>query len=537
PVSNFRSGKRPKNPGAWIIKNSWGTGVGDGGYYYISYEDSASYIEDVFFYDAEPIDNYDNIYQYDGTTNFNSDNYYAQGSSLATVFTSFGEEDLKAVSIATWDEEVSYELKVFLNPNTSDPTSGELKASKTGVLNYGGYQTIPLDSPVRLSMGDRYSVVFTLTTEEGEIMLPVDIVGNYSASDWGLSYVHALHESSCFVNESGSWIDKSSLYNLRMKAYTDDVPEDPVSVETTFHVNAGAPPAPLSGTAGVTEITLPAPETVPDGWSFSGWALQPVSATTEKPVLYTAGSTFRLTARISDLYAVYEKTESDPGSAELRIVDSFNVGDTLYLVSEDAKTELSAISSTNTKYGIGSSYSDLPSKVFPLVVENGTESGSYAFKNGSNYLTWVTGNSLSLSSSVTAGSSWTVAFDADKNASIKNKADEARVIWWNVRSPRFAAYTNKSEGADFYCTQFYKYGAASTTTYDSYPNGNYMIGDLDDNKDVTPNDALLLIYHVFFPSDYTVSQPTDYNHDGVSDEQDAFYLMYHISFPELYPLE
>ena len=136
---------------------------------------------------------------------------------------------------------------------------------------------------------------------------------------------------------------------------------------------------------------------------------------------------------------------------------SLQAGDKIVLVCEAKTMELTSISTTSTKYGVGTGYSSSPTGTYAFDVVAGSETGSFSFKTGSNYLRWNSGNSLDVAAtSVAKNSSWEVTFDASGNATIKNANDKNRVIWWNVSSPRFACYTSKSDGNDYKYVQLYK---------------------------------------------------------------------------------
>ncbi len=217
--NNFKSSCRPSKNGAWIIKNSWGTYSGKNGYYYISYEDTSGSDAACCFFKAAAKDPYQNIYQYDGTA---SGYYLNLGEKRFTTSTSFvanGVEDLEKVAFCTLDENTNYVVKVFLDSNTTDPTSGTLAATKAGVFTYPGYYSVNLDTPVYLSAGQRYSVVVYLYCSDG-LHVPIDYTGNFAGI---AKCTHKARSNTTFCCYDGStyWEDVGSQgIDFRIKAMT-----------------------------------------------------------------------------------------------------------------------------------------------------------------------------------------------------------------------------------------------------------------------------------------------------------------------------
>ena len=201
--------KKPDRDGAWLVKNSSGSWWGNGGYFWLSYQDVCAngFFSKVHVYDAETADNHDNIYQHDGSTGLNSASL-ASGGSIANVYTAKanaeGAEVLEAVSFALEDVNVDYSVQVFLNLRdtngvVTDPTNGSPALSRpvTGKTSYAGYYTVSLPKPVPLAPQTKYSVVITLSHADGRgVGYFVDRDDN--GWDW-TSMVSAAHPGESFA--------------------------------------------------------------------------------------------------------------------------------------------------------------------------------------------------------------------------------------------------------------------------------------------------------------------------------------------------
>ena len=68
------------------------------------------------------------------------------------------------------------------------------------------------------------------------------------------------------------------------------------------------------------------------------------------------------------------------------------------------------------------------------------------------------------------------------------------------------------------------------------PSGDIK-GDIDRDGDVDSDDAIYLLRHTLFASDYPVYQDCDFTHNGAVGSEDAIYLLRHTLFAADYPLE
>ena len=253
-VENFNEAHRPEQPGAWIVKNSWGTketrpdkvwGIDGSGYFYLSYYDQTIMMPTSLELDSEDSGfDYDNNYQYDYMgASFSLNAKSAQKVSASNVFTATGYEELGAVSATTNAANSTVEVKVYrLNEGAAAADDGELVAAGRDSFAYSGFHTVALSQPVKLSKDERFSVVETIIDEQGNYYVsyeaaPKDAQAGYaadgSAEEGLVQYTVKSNKGESFVwSEEDGWEDfkeVSSVFadktimntgNIMIKAFT-----------------------------------------------------------------------------------------------------------------------------------------------------------------------------------------------------------------------------------------------------------------------------------------------------------------------------
>ncbi len=145
PVENFKSSARPSNPGAWLVKNSWGTGTA-GGYLWISYEDKyllgTKYKPSFAIKSVMPVDENVKLLQneiYGSTYEFG----YVKQDDVTYLNRFDFEEDFRTIDKVIFKSEcVGGTYTIYYVPdknNAPDADESTWQRLYTGTIDYMGY--------------------------------------------------------------------------------------------------------------------------------------------------------------------------------------------------------------------------------------------------------------------------------------------------------------------------------------------------------------------------------------------------------------
>ena len=242
---NFNASYRPEYNGAWIVRNSWGSGWGDSGHYYVSYEEGSLF--DGVVYDTVAAPEKEKIYQYDplGLCNF-IDYESADPVYFANIFTASRNEKIGSVSFYTSYPESSCTVKIYKDC-AGDPVGGTLVAVKNIEIAAPGYNTVDLDSEIEIPKYSKFSVVVSIalpaptmssgyisqsSASRGSVMMYPQIPVEYPISGYSEKATSSAGQS--FISSDGlEWKDltEEADYaegNVCIKAFgiSDDTDSD-----------------------------------------------------------------------------------------------------------------------------------------------------------------------------------------------------------------------------------------------------------------------------------------------------------------------
>ncbi len=191
-------------PGAWIVKNSWGANWGLSGYFWISYYDKHACrnleMGAISFQNVEPL-SYENIYYHD---------YHGWRDTLSVATEAFnafeatGTQVINAVNFFTAVSDVDYTVKIFDDFN-GGILSNELSA-QSGNYENAGLHTVDLDTVVQVSEGDDFYVYLYLS-DGGHPYDRTSVVPVLLGADYRTLVESSANPEESYYKSGNDWLD------------------------------------------------------------------------------------------------------------------------------------------------------------------------------------------------------------------------------------------------------------------------------------------------------------------------------------------
>ena len=236
----------PEGDGAWIVRNSWGSGEQefpnnagvdfgivneDGvhtGYFYISYYDQSLNSDAgafTFEFEKADSDNPEIINQHDFMLMHEFQWQLVDFKTrTSNIFTADEGQNVESVGVYTVHPQTKVNVKLYeMTDGATEPDEGFLVAEKTRTFDYGGFHRVNFDNSPFIAGGKKFSAVVTATvdTDEGTKYLYITNYGKnekyYNTyGEWeGLPYYQRgivnPGESYVYYEDDGKWRDYADV--------------------------------------------------------------------------------------------------------------------------------------------------------------------------------------------------------------------------------------------------------------------------------------------------------------------------------------
>lgn len=205
--------------GAFICQNSWGTGFGDNGIFYVSYYDTNIGTHNVAYTRIDDVDNYDHIYQSDLCGWVGKMGYEKESMYGANVFSANTDEEIVAASFYATAPDTEYKVYVVKNFEDEDSFKDKILMAE-GTLEDAGYYTIDFEDAVSVDAGERYAVVVYVYTPGATHPLAIE----YDSGDKFLENID-LEDGEGYISFAGNQfinVKEKQNCNICIKAFTNN---------------------------------------------------------------------------------------------------------------------------------------------------------------------------------------------------------------------------------------------------------------------------------------------------------------------------